>query len=726
MIHRIAIALVCAAGAHGQSALEPGPDLLGQMRALRRTATALSDQDGEVWASGYAFKAHFVEGRATLYPRIGTLAETLRSVGLEFESVRRGEHLLEEARHAATPIVDVAQRTVTFARASCRERYDIRADGLEQSFVFPARPEGHGDLIVRLRLTTNLTVVPHVEGDGLDFMLGDHIAIHMATVTGFDADGRGAAGSYWFDGSHLELALPGAFVDKASYPLVLDPYFSPSLGTIAAGMSWEQSPDLAYDQTNDQFLYVWEEYFGGSDYDIRGMTSRTGMLFDIDVSTEVDREPCVANVDGSDQFVIVWEREASPTEHDLIGRTINAIGAWNGTSSFTVAGTTLDESEPQIAGDAAGGNIAYLVYNQGQNLIVLRPIQVLPNGQSSLLQPETVHAAPFLSYPVITKSGGPGRRYLVAAEDAVTSRVWTRAFDVTSGVVQWVSAVSPIPGATPQRRPSVDGDGTHFLLAYEVVRTGHSDVWIADQALPSNALGAMQWSWIRPLADTADDETYPMVARMGLRFGVVWQDALRGSPYRLTAADIDLRGSGVCGEICSSSMRIDVTRYPMCVASKYSGGAFREDWGLVLLQTNNAVTRSDIRAIQFGLVDGGTHQSPADWCGRYALASVACARSPYASYTQRLYQAELGSTAFLVISPARIDLRCGSCTLIPDPFVGYVWSVGPLTSETVEVATPIPAGLQGAVFYTQWILSGGSSPGCQGLSLSRAHRVTID
>jgi hypothetical protein len=103
--------------------------------------------------------------------------------------VARGADLILSAGKDL-PRVEIAGRTAVLARsATIRERYEARAEGLEQSFEFLAAPGGRGDLIVRGRISTELGAERCADGS-LRFGLPGVGGVSVGTVTGIDALGR--------------------------------------------------------------------------------------------------------------------------------------------------------------------------------------------------------------------------------------------------------------------------------------------------------------------------------------------------------------------------------------------------------------------------------------------------------------------------------------------------------------------------------------------------------
>ena len=96
------------------------------------------------------------------------------------------------------------------------ERYVARADGIKQSVLLERPVDGRGDLVVRLRVTTELHCAVTDHARQLDFDAGALGGVHIGSVVGIAAGSARVEGSMRFDGEHLELELAelGADVER--------------------------------------------------------------------------------------------------------------------------------------------------------------------------------------------------------------------------------------------------------------------------------------------------------------------------------------------------------------------------------------------------------------------------------------------------------------------------------------------------------------------------------
>ena len=91
---------------------------------------------------------------------LGDKAPKTMPVRLTLDSIHRGGVVahrvapLDTGSAAAQPTV--REKVATYFRRGIEERYETRQDGVERSFVFPRRPAGTGDLVVRLKAESDL------------------------------------------------------------------------------------------------------------------------------------------------------------------------------------------------------------------------------------------------------------------------------------------------------------------------------------------------------------------------------------------------------------------------------------------------------------------------------------------------------------------------------------------------------------------------------------------
>ncbi len=315
-------------------------DLPSVLEDPRAGAVAVLDRGGELAVAAATWSAA-VDDRGLRFgtPGGAELALEPRAVlrrGWR-EDLRPGA-LTRDERSLARPV-----------SAAATERMDLRPDGVELSYVFPARPPGRGDLVVRLAVRTALSAPQGTFGDaGLAFA-GPGGAVRVGAVTGVAADGATAPGALRWDGAHLDLVLPAAFVDSAAYPLVLDPLVG-SVSTVDSS-SFDSDADLAYDPTSGRWAFVWNRVYWNGALHLALMRRATssgqpfGSLIVLGAAARNTR-PVVTDCHGPAHFVFAYlGGTASGGPRETVVGTVNAhTGAYDPAGDLRLASTTPLES----------------------------------------------------------------------------------------------------------------------------------------------------------------------------------------------------------------------------------------------------------------------------------------------------------------------------------------------------------------------------------------------
>ena len=356
----------------------------------------LQRADGDLWGIGPSYKARFTAAGVEFTPVMGPAAPKSFPLVFSLESVRRGDALIYEAPPGG--IEPNQQGAVArYERGTFVEAYEVRGEGIEQTFRFESLPQGTGELIVRGRLTTEL-LAPAVDSasEGIRFEIGDLGGVSFGSVTGIDADGNRAAGWLRLEEGHLELGLPGEFVDEAPFPLLLDPLIGSTV-TITGG--YDLDPDVAYDATVDVYLVVWERMISSTNYDVLGQRfSSAGALLGapIPISTIDARGPAVANLGAIDRFIVVWRHVSTTnpwsarTVNPIDGSTGLEIGCLVGTPCTGSASTGLDVSG-YAGNDPIYASSAVVVFSDPSSSgIRYRVVNVSTNGFLSTNSPVVV------------------------------------------------------------------------------------------------------------------------------------------------------------------------------------------------------------------------------------------------------------------------------------------------------------------------------------------------
>jgi len=225
-----------------------------------------------LWAAGPDYKASFHDG-FTFYPRLGPTQPDNLPLRWQTESIRVGEQVLVDGHSEPAGWHDAWRCELRYHGVT--EAYDVRRDGVEQTFVFAAPPRIHGDLVVTGRVRTPLHVLPVVSAMA-DLVFVDESGqprVRYGAATAVDALGQRTPVPTSFDGTHIRLTIDGTWLARAQFPVVLDPLTAPvsihsdptSLGVydIAVGFESESS------QFN--VMVVFSRASSSTDFDVFGL-----------------------------------------------------------------------------------------------------------------------------------------------------------------------------------------------------------------------------------------------------------------------------------------------------------------------------------------------------------------------------------------------------------------------------------------------------------------------
>ncbi|MEM7205194.1 MAG: hypothetical protein AAF628_33375 [Planctomycetota bacterium] len=299
-------------------------------RVLAETANGLADAagvhvlDGAVVGAGPGYRASFERSAITVaLTGAGNADHRLR-----FELTGAGREVGPAlALRDAEPRCEDEQ--VIYERGPLLERYEARAKGVKQSFVFEEIPPGHGDLLVTGRIVAPPRL-HRADSDHLELGFYARPLLRVSDIVGIDATGARVRGTLGLRGDVLEMRLPPTFVDEVVAPLVLDPFIGPAAG-LATNFEGTEF-DAAYDEANDVYLVVWHRIVGGTAHTgyaidalgqrVRGNGTFVGGLIRLSSQPGVlgRASVSVASVNGADAFVVGGESAVLPRRRRPVQR----------------------------------------------------------------------------------------------------------------------------------------------------------------------------------------------------------------------------------------------------------------------------------------------------------------------------------------------------------------------------------------------------------------------
>lgn len=201
-------------------ALEPAQPAANDLRVPVHTHA--NEPSYGTWAAGDAYKASF-DGGMTFYPMLGRDYPQNQPLRWRTTSVRIGEQELLGA--GGETRMSHGEYRVEYAHGAVIEAYDVRNEGLEQTFVIAQRPAANGELCITGAIGSDL-FAPNTAPAVTDLVFHDEGGtplVRYGRATAIDADGDAFAMTTACDDGVITLRLAAADVARADFPLVVDP-----------------------------------------------------------------------------------------------------------------------------------------------------------------------------------------------------------------------------------------------------------------------------------------------------------------------------------------------------------------------------------------------------------------------------------------------------------------------------------------------------------------------
>ena len=710
---------------------------------------ALQSVDGELWAGGALYKARFDAAGMTFVPALGKEVERSLPLNLQLVEVTRGAGTLGLVTTEAADPNKSGDRRVERARGELVEIYDVRTEGVELSYALGSLPTGHGDLVLRLAVDTEL--VPPTVGtysDGVHFGVGDGNAVTVGAVVAIDAVGRSVTGELAFDGSDLSLVVPAQFVDAAVLPLLVDPLVS--ITQVTDGFGDHRAPDVAFDTTTGNYLAVWQRFYSGSDSDIwaQRLDSNGALLGSpLFLETSIPDSavlPCVGNVASSDRFLVIWQEFHPTLGWNIISRAVKASDG-SVSNRVTLASTSNDEEWPDV-NTSANADDLIVVWEEENVGIKGRSVQVTPSGDPIPGSTFTYSADPDAHRPAISKSSDSiGTQLLVWQKYYPTPApgdhdLFAMALAALGHSVSETILIAGDIGPD-ESDPSVDGDGQSWLIAYQKA----DDLFSLDGEIRAASVLRATYGYALDKTGIFVDNVAgvndgaPAVANTGDTYLV----AYTSQSYLDSDLTIRLRTLDPFCADCNDFAAIESSTFttvgtPLGIVSQRSGSFSAVPSGKALAVYSAFPTGlglGQVQAVNWES-ENGLYTFVTTACSQsYAFAP--CARAGNTNFTHRLVASDPGVESWVMIGQSSGAIVCapyiagGSCYLAVDPYTAFIASAGTTDIHgRAAVTTPLPdsSALVGLMFYEQWAtLPTFGSGSCSniGVNLSDGLRITI-
>lgn len=228
----------------------------------------------ERWSAGPDWKASFHDG-FRFFPVLGKAHAKNLPLSWKTVSIRRDKTEIHDP--AAQPVQENSETIQDYRFAKFTERYVVSTKGVEQRFVFDERPSGTGDLLVEGIVTTALVAEPR------DFAVGPLVfrdengtqILEYGAAKAVDASGAEVPVEARYADHRLVLRIPDAWLEKAVFPVVLDPVIQ-NITIVQMGSTSYTilHKDIATNQNTatPTLCYTYARYSSGSDLDILAFT----------------------------------------------------------------------------------------------------------------------------------------------------------------------------------------------------------------------------------------------------------------------------------------------------------------------------------------------------------------------------------------------------------------------------------------------------------------------
>lgn len=490
---------------------------------------------------------------------------------------------------------------LALSRGQVVEVFHNGDDGLEQRWELAARPEGQGDLEVRVALG-GLEYAGQTETGHHFVDPTTRLGVRYGLATWVDAAGARTAVRTVRDGGEWVMRVPAAVLDGAAYPAVLDPIVSPEMGVDMPVPLPALGPDIlpAVAFGGGVYLVAWMHY-GNTSYDILAARVRgsDGALLDpgsitLSVASGDQYYPAVAS--SGSEFLVAWTggpglvsarvRASDGQVLDATPKTLAASPAAAGSPSMTFDGANYfvvwnDTRNASTGSDIYGARVRASdgVALDGSGI----PICVLAGNQSN----------PSVAFD--------GARYLVVWED---NRNASTGYDIYGARVRASDRAVLDTGGLPistatrtQGAPVVVFDGTQFLVAWDDARN-HVEFSTYDVygARVRGTDGAVLDASGIAIATGAGSQGATDVASNGNGALVVWQNQLSSTAYDVYSARVG--SDGTVSQVQALGPAATSTHQERVPVVAFNGSDYLVAWEDSISSTN------DIQAVRVRGSDG--------------------------------------------------------------------------------------------------------------------------
>lgn len=524
-----------------------------------------------------AYRAEFTPDAITYYQKRDGQNQNNDSLRFRLISIGASEQLFSINRPSS--LISEENRVTYFRTPLIKEIYEVRKDGVEQSWIIEQPlTDNSGDLIINGLLTTQLHPRSNNKG-GIDFFnkSGDYVTTYSKVIV-IDKEGKKITLSPHYEDSRLTITVPEKWLNEAVYPVIVDPVLGADIRVDTLATT-DNYPAIAFDGTN--YLIVWHtgtpNVNGTGSTAIRGArVSYSGTLLDatpFTIGNQVDAG-CTTNCDDqfpsvtydslNSRYIVVWmqwdDTAGAVTSSNIWRNTVTAAGVV-GTAAKILDGGTRVFSYPKVICCDVNDRF-YVVYGRSNNNTAdLASFLGATYNRNTLAFVANANPTATVTSggagtvtPMVEPKGAPGLYFLSTSKHLLT---WETFGADTNGDISanlltittvpaytWGTQVSVAATAgTTERYPRADYDGANAFIVYQRGLTTAADVYgrFVTPGAASLTLGATVI--VSNIAGSG--QAYPSVAYTAgscsatqiSRYMIVWQD------YRNNATNPDIYGA---------------------------------------------------------------------------------------------------------------------------------------------------------------------------------------
>lgn len=359
----------------------------------------------------------------------------------------------------------------------------------------------------------------------------------------------------WLAGALLMSVTAGAAPERIADPISKSHPQDPSGGFAPPGAN---EPALAYNGTDGEYLVVWHEKFGDSPsgFNIYGQrVSDEGDLLGGEIAisraSSTQQSPAVAYNETNNEYLVVWHdyRNYASSGSDIYAQRVSGSGALLG-GNFPVSAQAANEALPGVAYNAAN-NEHLVVWEAGGSSADIKGRRV--SGSGALLGGEiAVATASGAQYEPDVAYSYVNNEYLVVWDDhrAADSHVYGRRVSNAGALLGGEIQVSTDLGY--QRESSVAYDGTvnEYLVVwgqYYWGGSGNSDIYGQRVSGGGTLQGGNFAISNAPGAQSTPAVSYAFFALIG-EYLVTWSDSRAGGDSNIYGQRVSSAGALVGGE----------------------------------------------------------------------------------------------------------------------------------------------------------------------------------